>query len=54
MFIVQMMWSGRGMPRKYCADCKAIIGNYDESAIFESTRTALAPAKKSGRGNTEE
>jgi Zn ribbon nucleic-acid-binding protein len=53
-FNVHMMWSGRGMPRKYCADCKVIVGNYDESAIFESMRTALAPAKKSGRGVTEE
>ncbi|WP_319523082.1 hypothetical protein [uncultured Desulfosarcina sp.] len=51
---VYMMWTGRGMPRKYCADCKSIIANYDASAIFESTRAALAPAKKSGRGAAEE
>lgn len=54
LFNVYMMWAGRGMPRKYCADCKAIIGIYDESAMFESRPSVSVPAKKRGGSVTEE
>ena len=54
IFNAYMMWAGRGMPRKYCADCKAIIETYDESAIFESNNVALIPAKKRGEGVRED
>lgn len=34
---VCMMWSGRGMPRKYCPECRVIISAYDKSARWESS-----------------
>jgi hypothetical protein len=51
---VYMLWSGRGVPRKYCPDCRAIINAYDESAMYESHHTVLASGKKSRRSVSEE
>jgi Zn ribbon nucleic-acid-binding protein len=51
---VYMMWSGRGVPRKYCADCKVVISTYDELAMSASCHSVSVPAKKRGRSVTEE
>lgn len=53
-FNAYLMWTGRGIPRKYCTDCKVAINNYDDSAIYETTSAVEVPARKRGRGATEE
>ena len=51
---VYMLWSGRGIPRKYCNDCKAIIDAYDKSATCESHNTALTSRKRRRQIGSEE
>jgi len=51
---VYMLWSGRGMPRKYCDDCKAIINAYDRSAMCESHHTVLTSRKRRRQNSAEE
>ena len=53
-FNAYLKWSGRGTPRKYCADCKAIIGNYDESAMYETSSAIMAQVKKRGHSAFED
>ncbi|BBO90767.1 hypothetical protein [Desulfosarcina ovata] len=53
-FTIYMVWTGRGMPRKYCVDCRAIINTYDKSAVLESCDSVLVPAQKRGRNSFEE
>ncbi|VTR64375.1 hypothetical protein DESC_180087 [Desulfosarcina cetonica] len=30
-----MLWTGRGIPRKYCSSCKHLIDAYDDAALYE-------------------
>lgn len=43
---IYMFWTGRGMPRKYCSNCKPLVGGYDETAIHEVTVSTSAHSKK--------
>jgi hypothetical protein len=46
---VYMLWTGRGVPRKYCANCKPLVSGYDEAAIHEAAVYAPGHSKKKGR-----
>jgi hypothetical protein len=46
---VYMLWTGRGVPRKYCANCKPLVSGYDEAAIYEAAVYAPRHSKKKGR-----
>jgi Zn ribbon nucleic-acid-binding protein len=32
---IQMMWTGRGLPRKFCVQCRSAVAGYDEMTIYE-------------------
>jgi predicted RNA-binding Zn-ribbon protein involved in translation (DUF1610 family) len=49
-----MLWSGRGQPRKYCTDCKAIISAYEQATLIEPYLSTSGHVKKRGRNNREE
>jgi Zn ribbon nucleic-acid-binding protein len=34
---VYMLWTGRGIPRKYCITCKNMVSGYDEAVFFETS-----------------
>jgi hypothetical protein len=46
---VYMLWTGRGVPRKYCGNCKPLVSGYDEAAIYEACISAPGHSKKKGR-----
>jgi hypothetical protein len=46
---VYMLWSGRGMPRKYCANCKPVVSGYDEGVISEASISTAGHSRKGGR-----
>jgi Zn ribbon nucleic-acid-binding protein len=46
---VYMLWTGRGVPRKYCGNCKPLISGYDEAAVYEASISAPGQSKKKGR-----
>jgi hypothetical protein len=46
---VYMLWTGRGVPRKYCGNCKPLIAGYDEAAMYEASVSAPGHSKKKGR-----
>ena len=46
---VYMLWTGRGVPRKYCGNCKPLISGYDDAALYEAAVYALGHSKKKGR-----
>ena len=45
---VYMMWTGRGIPRKYCGNCKPLVSGYDDAAIYEACLSAPGHSKKRG------
>ena len=45
---VYMLWTGRGVPRKYCVNCKPLIAGYDEAAIWEASVSSPGHAKTKG------
>ncbi|BBO68378.1 hypothetical protein DSCA_23080 [Desulfosarcina alkanivorans] len=46
---VYMLWTGRGVPRKYCGNCKPMISGYDDAAFYEAAISAPGHSKKKGR-----
>jgi Zn ribbon nucleic-acid-binding protein len=46
---VYMMWTGRGVPRKYCCNCKPMVSGYDEAAVYEASISMPGNSKKRGR-----
>jgi hypothetical protein len=46
---VYMLWTGRGVPRKYCANCRPLVSAYDGAAIHEASVLAPGHSKKKGR-----
>ena len=46
---VYMLWTGRGIPRKYCCNCKPLVAGYDDVAIYEASAQTGGHAKKKGR-----
>lgn len=46
---VYMLWTGRGVPRKYCTNCRPLISSYDDAAICEATVSVPGHSKKKGR-----
>ncbi len=51
---VYMLWTGRGVPRKYCSNCKPLISGYDDATIYEVAIYAPGHSKKKGRRNEGE
>jgi hypothetical protein len=49
---VYMLWTGRGIPRKYCSSCKSLISGYDDSAHYESA--VLVPWHPREKGSQHE
>ena len=49
---VYMLWTGRGVPRKYCANCKPLISGYDEAVIYEVVVSTPAHSRKKRRCGT--
>jgi hypothetical protein len=49
-----MFWTGRGMPRVYCKECRGLISGYDEAAQYESGRSTSRRSKQKGRSSREE
>lgn len=45
---VYMLWTGRGIPRKYCLNCKPLVAGYDEAAVYEASISAPGHSKKRG------
>jgi len=46
---VYMLWTGRGVPRKYCGNCRPLISGYDDVALYEAAVYAPGQSKKKGR-----
>jgi hypothetical protein len=46
---VYMLWTGRGVPRKYCGNCKPLISGYDEAVAYEAAVSPPGQSKKKGR-----
>lgn len=46
---VYMLWTGRGMPRKYCPNCKPLIAGYDDAALCETSINTPGHPKRKGR-----
>jgi hypothetical protein len=51
---VYMLWTGRGLPRKFCKDCKALISGYNEMALSEPFSFCSGKSKKRGRRTEDE
>ena len=51
---VYMLWTGRGVPRKYCVNCKPLISGYDDAAINEASISTVGHSKKTGRSYENE
>ena len=45
---IYMMWTGRGVPRKYCCTCKPLISGYDD-ATYEASVSMAGHSKRKGR-----
>ncbi|MFO7714540.1 MAG: hypothetical protein R6V78_08880 [Desulfosarcina sp.] len=50
---VYMMWTGRGVPRKYCCNCKPLVAGYDDAAMYEAS-TSPRHSQKKGRSGVSE
>ena len=46
---IYMLWTGRGVPRKYCGSCKPLVSGYDSSAHYESAVLVPGHSKRKGR-----
>jgi hypothetical protein len=46
---IYMLWSGRGKPRKYCANCRPLVSGYDAVAFYEAAICAPGHSKKKGQ-----
>jgi hypothetical protein len=46
---VYMLWTGRGVPRKYCGNCKPLVSGYDAAVLYEAAVYAPGHSKKKGR-----
>jgi hypothetical protein len=46
---VYMLWTGRGIPRKYCGNCKPMVAGYDDAALYEASINAPGQSRKKGR-----
>jgi uncharacterized protein len=46
---IYMMWTGRGVPRKYCGNCKPLVSGYDEAAVYEASVSNPINSKRRGR-----
>lgn len=44
-----MLWTGRGIPRKYCGNCKPMVAGYDDAALYEASINAPGHSRKKGR-----
>lgn len=51
---VYMRWTGRGVPRKYCNNCRPLISGYDGAAVCEAAIYALGHSRKKGQRNDGE
>jgi hypothetical protein len=51
---VYMLWTGRGVPRKYCSSCKPMISGYDDAALYEASISAPGHVQKKGRPHEAE
>ena len=45
---IYMLWTGRGVPRKYCATCKPLVSSYDGATIQEAAVSAPGSGRKRG------
>lgn len=45
---VYMLWTGRGIPRKYCVNCKPLVSGYDDAAIYEASISTPGQSRKRG------
>ena len=50
---VYMLWTGRGTPRKYCANCRPVISSYDDAGIYEASISAPGHSRKKGGRRVE-
>ncbi|XPS83033.1 uncharacterized protein Dvar_10510 [Desulfosarcina variabilis str. Montpellier] len=47
---VQMLWTGRGIPRKYCPLCRPVIAVYDDTVCHDAPNPySPAQNKKTGQ-----
>ncbi|WP_419660793.1 hypothetical protein [Desulfosarcina variabilis] len=46
---VYMLWTGRGMPRKYCVNCKPLVSGYDEAAFYEAAISTSGHTRRKGK-----
>jgi hypothetical protein len=46
---VYMLWTGRGVPRKYCAGCRPLVSGYDDAALYEAAVFVSGRVKKKER-----
>lgn len=51
---VYMLWTGRGVPRIYCVNCRPLVSGYDNAAMYEASITVSGHSKKKGRCNEGE
>jgi len=45
---IYMLWTGRGVPRKYCGNCKPLVSGYDVITHYETAVLAPGHSKKNG------
>jgi hypothetical protein len=46
---VYMLWTGQGMPRKYCVSCRLLVSRYDDAAMFEASINTPSHLKKQSK-----
>ncbi|BBO78385.1 hypothetical protein DSCW_58020 [Desulfosarcina widdelii] len=44
---VYMLWTGRGVPRKYCGSCKSMVSTYGDAIFYGVNHTHYV--KRGGR-----
>jgi len=51
---VYMLWTGRGVPRKYCGNCKPLVSGYDNAVLHEAAVYSSGHSRRRGRRPDED
>jgi len=51
---VYMLWTGRGVPRKYCGNCKPLVSGYGDAVLYEAAVYVPGHSRKKGRRHESE
>lgn len=51
---VYMLWTGRGVPRKYCGNCKPLVSGFDNTVLQEAAVYSSGHSRRRGRRQDED